>query len=339
MAQAVKEKKKAGKGKRAICIILCILIIIAGADTVSVLWHSNPESIVNYETDNKYISNTGKPYISAHRSGGGIAPEESMLAFKNCIENESFNVDVFEFDLHITKDGVLVLLHDDTLDRTTDSCEVFGVKDAKPEDYTYEQLRQLNIGAKFKNTDGEMPYAQLKGEDVIDDLRIVRIDDVLDYLESNGNYDYIIEIKNGGELGKQGVDILCDVLSQRGLLDNVVFGTFKEEVSLYVDEAHPELKRSATIKEVLEFYKAALSDDESFSPKYVALQIPYNMPYRLAVNLGTATVINYAHKHNIAVQYWTINSESQLKYLSEIGADCIMSDYPDRLYSILHNEK
>ncbi|MBR2134289.1 MAG: hypothetical protein IJ851_06210 [Eubacterium sp.] len=339
MSQSVTEKPKMKRGKKVICIILSILIALIGVDLFCAFYHSSPESIIKYEADNRYISTTGKPFISAHRSGGGIAPEESMLAFKNCIENKSFDVDVFEFDLHITKDRVLVLLHDDTLDRTTDSREVFGVKGARPENYTYEELRELNIGARFKNSDGEMPYAELKGDDVPDELKIVRLENVLDYLEANGHYDYIIEIKNGGQLGKQGVDILCDVLSQRGLLDNVIFGTFKEEVSMYVDEVHPELKRSATIKEVASFYKSAMTNDESFDAKYIALQIPYNMPIRLGINLGTAKLINYAHSHNIAVQYWTINSESELEYLSSIGADCIMSDYPDRLYNVLHESE
>ncbi|MCR5207114.1 MAG: hypothetical protein K6C14_01385 [Eubacterium sp.] len=335
MENAVKAKKKLS-AKRIVLILLAVVLL---CDAVSTFWYSNPENIKQYEHTNRYIETDGKPYISAHRSGGGIAPEESMLAFKNCIENDDFNIDVFEFDLHITKDDVLILLHDDTLDRTTDSREVFGIKKARPENYTYEELRKLNIGANFKNIDGEKPYADLKGDDVPDDLRILRVEDVLDYIMANGDYDYIIEIKNGGELGKKGVDILVGILKERNLLDKVIFGTFKEEVSLYVDEHHPELKRSATIKEVITFFNASLFNKKNFEPKYIALQVPYNLYLRFLVNLGTARVINYAHSHNIAVQYWTVNSERQLKYLSSVGADCIMSDYPDRLYRVLHENE
>ena len=333
-----KTKKKHKTLKKVLCVILAIILIIAGAETVAVCWHSNPKNIENYETDNRYIANENAPFVSAHRCGGGIMPEESMMAFENCVSNESFNVDVFEFDLHITKDKQLVLLHDDTLDRTTDSLEVFGVEEAKPEDYTYDELRTLNIGAKFVDENGEMPYADLHGEAVPDNLKIVKVDDILDFLEAHGHYDYIIEIKNGEQLGKKGVDILYNVLVERNLLDRVIFGTFNEEVSLYVDAHHPDLKRSATINEVLAFYRAAMTNEEYFEPKYVALQIPYNMPYRMIVNLGTTKVINYAHKHNIAVQYWTINKENELEYLASIGADCIMSDYPDLLYRIIHEK-
>ena len=333
-----KAKKKHRVLKRVLCIILAILLIIVAGKTVSICWHSNPKNIETYETDNRYIASGNVPFVSAHRCGGGIMPEESMMAFENCVTNPDFNVDVFEFDLHITKDEQLVLLHDDTLDRTTNSLEVFGVKEAKPEDYTYDELRRLNIGAKFENEKGEMPYANLKESEVPDTLKIVKVDDLLDYLEGKGHFDYIIEIKNGEELGKKGVDILYNILLERNLLDRVIFGTFNEEVSLYVDAHHPDLKRSATINEVLDFYKAAMTNEEYFDVNYIALQIPYNMPYRAIVNLGTAKVINYAHKHNIAVQYWTINKESELEYLASIGADCIMSDYPDLLYKTIHEK-
>ena len=332
MNSTSKVKKKFSVKK----IVLIIIAIIVVCDAVSTFWYSNPENIVQYEHTNKYINTTGKPYISAHRSGGGIAPEESMMAFKNCIENKEFNVDVFEFDLHITKDNVLILLHDDTLDRTTDSQEVLGVKKARPENYTYEELRQLNIGANFENEQKEKPFAKLKGEAVPDDLRILKVEDILDYLISKGDFDYIIEIKNGGELGKKGVDILVKILKERNLLDKVIFGTFKDEISMYVDEKHPELKRSATIKEVISFFNAAQLNKKDFKANYVALQVPYNLYLRFVVNLGTARVINYAHRNNIAIQFWTVNSEKQLKYLSSVGADCIMTDYPDRLYKILH---
>lgn len=335
---ATKERKKLNTGKKILCIILSIILAFVIGDTISVNWHSNPKNVKTYESDNQYINTSATPYVSAHRSGGGIEPEESMVAFRNCVENSDFNVDVFEFDLHITKDNVLVLLHDDTLERTTDCEEVFGEAEARPENYTYEELRQLNIGAKFENTKGEMPYANLSGENVPDDLKILRVEDILDYLMSQGDFDYIIEIKNGGDLGKKGVDILYPILEERGLLDSVIFGTFKEEISLYVDENYPNLKRSATIKEVLTFYFAALRNDKNFEANYIALQIPYNMPWRIVGNLATAKVINYAHSHDIAVQYWTINDEKQLKYLASVGADCIMTDYPDKLYKVIHAE-
>ena len=322
------------KGIKALLIILTVVTVLASGVTFNVCYRSDPDGFIYHQHSNPFISSDGSTQISAHRSGGGIAPEESLAAFRNCVENGSFSVDVFEFDLHITKDDVLILLHDNTLDRTTDSREVFGVKNARPEDYTYEELRRLNIGAHFTDAEGNMPYAGLSGDSVPEDLRILRVDDILDYLESTGHYNYIIEIKNGGELGKRGVDILYEILKERDLLDDTVFGTFQKEVSEYVDAVHPDLPRSASIKEVVAFYFAALTGKEDFQANYTALQVPFNMPLRMLLNLGTTRIINYAHEKDIAVQYWTVNREDEIRYLISIGADCIMTDYPDLMYSI-----
>ena len=175
---ATKTKTKGKKALKVLVIIAVVIAAIAILMTVSGKHKSDPSLVKQYDTQNPYI--LAETDISAHRSGGGIAPEESLMAFKNCAENDSFNIDVFEFDLHITKDDVLVLLHDDTLDRTSNVEEVFGETDVRPETKTYEELRQLNIGAKFVDPDGKMPFADMS--EPTDDLRILRVEDVLDYL-------------------------------------------------------------------------------------------------------------------------------------------------------------
>lgn len=326
------------KALKVIGIILAVILVLVGAVliTINVVGHhrSNPEKIKTYETTNPYI--LSETDISGHRSGGRIAPEETMMAFKNCAENPNFSIDVFEFDLHITKDDVLVLLHDDTLDRTSDSEEVFGEKEVKPENKTYEELKQLNMDAKFKTDDGKMPFANLKGDEVTDDLRILRLEDALDYLTSVGDYKFIIEIKNGGDLGRKGVDILHKVLVERNLVKKVVFGTFYEEISQYVDTQYTDMIRSTSMDEVKDFYIAALLNSKSYEPPCSVLQLPYGIEMfeKRGINFGMARVINYAHKHNMAVQYWTINEKEDMEYLLSVGADCIMTDYPDVLYNV-----
>ncbi len=297
--------KKFPRAVKAFVAVICVIAVIAVAEIVSLGYRSDPSETKIFKTENPYIATDNNTQISAHRSGGGIMPEETMMAFKNCAESTDFSVDWFEFDLHITKDNILVLLHDDTLDRTSDSETVFGEEDVRPEDKTYEELRKLNMGADFENEDGEKPYSDLSGDEVPDDLKIVRIEEVLDYLEriGGGKYRYIIEIKNADELGIKALDVLYGALEERALLDRVIFGAFNEEVSIHADENYPDLNRSATIKEVLEFYSAAVTDAEDFEPAYTALQIPYSMPFRLVANLGTVQVVNYAHEHNLAVQY------------------------------------
>ena len=154
MAETLQEtKKKAGRKKhragRIVLAVLGVLILAIVITDVVVCHHrSDPSQIQTYDTQNPYVLE--QTDISGHRSGGGIEPEETLRAFKNCAENPDFSIDVFEFDLHVTKDDVLVLLHDDTVDRTSDSQQVFGEKDVRPENKTYDELRQLNMGAQFE---------------------------------------------------------------------------------------------------------------------------------------------------------------------------------------------
>ena len=93
---------------------------------------------------------------------------------------------------------------------------------------------------------------------------------------------------------------------------------------------YPEIKRGAYIGEVIDFVIACLVNDKDFNPQYTVLQLPYrNIHSSKGVNLGLVKFINYAHKNNIAVQYWTINNPKDMQYLKSMGADCIMTDFPN----------
>ena len=318
---------------RILAVLLVLVLLVGLAGFLMFRHRSSPNDIIHYETSNSFI--TGKTQVSAHRAGGGIMPEETMMALKNCTKDVDFSIDVFEFDLHLTKDDVLVLLHDNEMDRTSDSVEVFGREHVRPEEMTFDELRKLNMGAKFVSDSGESPYANLHGEDVPDDLRIVSLSEALDYLEGIGRYYYIIEIKNGGEIGFRAVDQLYSELKARDMVDRVAFGSFHGEVSEYKDKTYPDLMRGAFAGEVINFYLAAALNKQDYTPPCGILQLPFNDPKESKyINLGTARVINYAHAHNMAVQYWTVNDEKDMAYLFSLGVDCIMSDYPDRLWRV-----
>lgn len=313
-------------------------VLAAACLTYVGLHYYKPQATAYTGEQNPYITPKGEALVSAHRSGGGIYPENTMLAFKSCAESEEFQTDIFEFDLHMTKDGRLIVLHDDTLDRTTNAEEHFGASNILAIDKTYDELRALNCGEHFTDDAGNTPYAGLRGDDIPDDLRVVALEDVLDYLESVKAYKYIIDIKNGGEDGYRGVDELYRILKERDMLSQVVFGTFNGEVSVYVDENYPDLLRSAGIKEVLSFYFSALVNrklNQEDIP-FVALQIPANQYF--VFRLGTQKFLDYAHSYNLAVQYWTINDEDEIRRLNEIGADAIITDIPNRAHEIIHGE-
>lgn len=333
----MKQKKKSFLKSAAKSAGITVGVLVAVAvGLVLLMTHSFGDSYENYNTTNSDITDYGKTLVSAHRSGGGIFPENTMMAFEGCINSKEFRTDIFEFDLHITKDDQLIILHDSTLDRTTDAEDVFGAEDIYPEDYTYEEISVLNFGENFENDRGEMPYKGLRGDKVPTNLRAAKLNDVLDYLQSNGDFGYIIEIKNSGELGKKAADILYSTLKERKLLESAIIGTFNNDVTRYMDETYPDMKRSASIKEVVKVYfLSLLGIDRQGSYKFDALQIPSGLSF---LRLDTVRLVNYAHRHDIAVQYWTINDEAQMAHLRDIGADCIMSDIPDIAYNVLNEQ-
>ena len=119
------------------------------------------------------------------------------------------------------------------------------------------------------------------------------------------------------------------------MLNDVVVGTFNQNVTTYLDEKYPDMPRSASIIEVVKVYFNSLLgiDKKEGVYKFNALQIPVGASI---LNLATARLVNYAHRHNIAVQYWTINDADTMALLKDIGADCIMSDVPDVAYDVLN---
>lgn len=315
--------------------LIVVLIIVATLVTVvlSVMklsgnHRSDPADVISYETDHPFI--TGRTELIAHRFGAGIAPEESRLAIDNCLTREDISMDILEFDIRMTKDGYAVVFHDAMLDETTDAVALWGGENILVADKTLDELRQLNMGALFTDADGNQPYADLT--EVPDSLRIMTISEALDYLVANGATRFSIEAKDKGELGMRAADILYAELSARGLLTSTVFSTFKTDVGAYVAENYPDMIRSNTDAQAIEFYLAAITNDKNYVPPCTVFQLPFTDKYlNMGVNFGTAQVINYAHSHNIAVHYWVVDDPERMEYLESIGADGIMTDYPDIL--------
>ena len=316
-----------------ICIFIIALTVLGLYKLVTYQWQDEPQ---NYEASNQYITDLGDTMVSAHRAGKKLFPQGTMMAFEGCVNAENFKTDIFEFDLHITADEKLIILHDDTLDDTSNAAEYFGKSENCPQDYTYEEIYNLNFAENFKNQDGETPYKGLRGDDIPYNLRALTVNDALAYLENSGSYYYSIEIKNSGEAGFRAADILYGILSDMDLLDRVIVASFNRDVISYLEENYPELPRSAVNVEVVKLYIDSLFDidrPEGYY-KFDILQVP---PDRYIVNLGTSKLINYAHKNNVAVQYWTINDPEKMLFLQSIGADAIITDTPDVAYEVMSN--
>lgn len=300
-------------------------------------------------------TNNNNPYIvynttgllrSAHRAGGVLDPENTMQAIITCIENEEYEVDVLEFDLHLTKDNELILLHDENFDRTTNSVEVWGREGVLPRDKTLDEIKELNFGYWFPYERGKVEvedkriYKDLsKLPEGIDaqNLKVVTLEEVIKKVgESDKDFRYIIEIKDKGSVGKYAAQQLCALMEKYDMFKKVVVGTFNGDISDYFDYLNAnvyngKINRSAGILEVLKIFLSYLMNRDLGTVKYNVLQIPYMNWFPF---LGSKSFIDYAHKYGIACQFWTINEASQMETLIKNGADCIMSDNPKLLYEV-----
>lgn len=302
-----------------------------------------PAAVIEH-AENPYIQPYGKPLIAAHRAGAGIVPENTLMAFDLCLNSPDFEIDLFELDVHLTRDGALVVLHNATFDATSNAVEAFGKKKIFPIDYTLEELQVLNLGENYEQN-GQFPYRGLRGDGIPENLRVHTLDELLDYVnehEKKPHY-YSIDVKNHGDLGRKAADRLYQVLGERKMFNRVIAASFNPSVATHYDAHCPGMRRSAGPFEVLKFYfYSRLNTDLSTKNiNYSLLQIPYGVYRRRGgkeiINLGTREMINYAHANNIAVQYWTINSAENMRTLRENACDCIMTDYPDLAYAVIVN--
>lgn len=295
----------------------------------------------NKDTGNYYLPEYGHTLIAAHRTGKGYAPENTMMAIKSCLESDT-RIDAFEMDLQLTKDGRLVLFHDLYLDDLSNSVEVFGKTHVTVFSKTYAELRQLNMGEKF-TVDGKRPYAGLRGKDIPDDLKIVAVEDVFDYVETHapGKFSYTTEIKYPHPWMPTMIKELYKILSQRNLCKRVIIGSFWNDVGHYIDNHYAgKLQRSANPTEIVSFY-GSYTRNEKLNPakiRFMALQMPYYWEkgkYLYAANLGKTEFIDYAHSYGISVQYWTVDNAKDAKDLFTGGADLLMTDHPERIEKAL----
>ena len=286
--------------------------------------------------------------IAAHRGGGDNNPENTMLAFREAVN--TIGVDIIESDLYLTKDGYLVYNHDSYIDETCNINGDISLEEVEAlcedkanrhyiEDMTLAELEQYNFGYYFENENGERIYKEetdLQGKGI----QIATVDKLFEeFYESNPELMFIVEIKNSGELGYKACEILNQTLEQYpGYKDQIVVGTFHDEIEEELKTNYPELMRGAptgtAAKFILTQYLGVNLFDNS---DFACLQIPMSYDLGIKINLDKKTLINRAHRRNISVQYWTINEEEDMRKLIELGCDCIMTDNPKLLREVLQS--
>ena len=301
--------------------------------------------------NNPFVVAKGElPMIAAHRGGGDNNPENTMLAFREAVN--TIGIDIVESDLYLTKDGYLVYNHDSYVDETCNINgdltldEVEDLCDTKSnrhyiKDMTLAELEQYNFGYYFEDEKGERIY-----KDVTDlegtGLQIATVDKVFaEFYETHPELLFIVEIKNSGDLGYEACRILSETLDQYpGYKDQIVVGTFHDEIETELKTKYPDLLRGAPTGTAAKFVITQFLGVNIFdNSDFACLQIPTSYDLGIELYLNKKTLINRAHRRNIAVQYWTINDPEEMRELIELGCDCIMTDNPELLRSVLEEYK
>lgn len=302
----------------------------------------------NVEVNPFVVASGELPMIAAHRGGGDCFPENTLLAFREAVN--TYDVQILESDLYLTRDGHLVYNHDGYIDRT---CNVNGdisleeVKELTRDkanrhyisDMTLAELQQYNFGYYFTDENGERIYkdeTDLEGSG----LQIATVEQLFEtFYQTHPELLFIVEIKNEGEAGREACRILSETLEQYPAFRNrIVVGTFHDEIEVVLKEEFPDLLRGAPVMTAAKFVLTQLLGVNLFNPSdFACLQIPTSYDLGTGeITLTFQTIIDRAHRRNIAVQYWTINDAPTMRQLIEMGCDCIMTDNPKLLRSVLN---
>lgn len=254
---------------------------------------------------------SNQPLVIAHRGGKGLWPENSLFAFERAAV---LGVDMLEMDVHLSSDGELVVIHDRTLDRTTDGQGPVAA-------HSLEQLQALDAGYRW-SADGGQSYPY-RGQGV----RIPRFIEVLERFPEQAK---VIEIKVP-DVGLEAQ--LCAALTAHKQLDRVIVGSFYDRSLQLFREQCPDVATSAgpgSVRLLVALNWLGLAN--LLSPSYQALQIPEAHD---GLQVASPSLLKNAQKRGLNVQLWTINEQPDMRRLLDLGAHALITDYPDRALQVL----
>ncbi|NPA91559.1 MAG: glycerophosphodiester phosphodiesterase [Chloroflexi bacterium] len=258
-----------------------------------------------------------QPTAYAHRGGAALWPENTLYAFQHAWE---LGVDVLELDVRGTRDGAIVVIHDPTVDRTTNGT-------GRVKDMTLADIQALDAGYRFTPDGGKTyPY---RGQGI----RIPTLEEVFDALP---NARFNIEVKSNDP---PIVDAVADLIRRKGMEDRVLIGAFDQKIAEALRRALPEAATFATEGEARAFWfwqKVHLP--RVWRPVPDALQVPPTFPVKgYPVTVLSPYYVQAAHRLGVHVDVWTVDDPDEMARFLDMGVDGIMSDRPDVLLEVLRS--
>lgn len=234
----------------------------------------------------------------AHRGFSGKYPENTMMAFNEAIKA---GCDGIETDLQMTKDGVIVICHDETINRTTDG-EGYIVE------YNYEDLRKVDAGIRF-------------GQEFINE-RIPNLDEFFELVKYK-NLFINLELKNNIIKYKNLEEEVIKKIYEYKLERNVILSSFNHYSMVKVKEIDNKIKTGL-------LYCANLYKVHDYA---IGLKADALHPFYGAVM--EEKIVKEIKGRGIMINTYTVNEEAHMKALINLGVDGIITNYPDKLKAIL----
>jgi glycerophosphoryl diester phosphodiesterase len=240
-----------------------------------------------------------RPQIFAHRGAKRVAPENTLPAFQKALE---MGVDGIELDVHTSKDGQLVVIHDFTVDKTTNG-------QGRVETFSASELAQLDAGSRF--------------DPAFAGVGVPTLGQVLDLVGDRCRVN--VEIKCEEHDGGDEVELLAALIHQRQLYEQVIVSSFNPITLIKLRWVDPKIQLGLLyFQELPPHLRQAW-----FTP---ILQPQALHPYH---GLVTANLVAWARRQGCAVNTWTVNEVAEARRLADLGVDVIMTDAPDGMVGAL----
>jgi glycerophosphoryl diester phosphodiesterase len=248
-----------------------------------------------------------RPLVYAHRGGAALRPENTLEAFDHGL---SLGADGLEFDVHLSSDGVVVVHHDATVNRTTDGGGALAGRTAR-------ELASLDAGHRFKGPLGSggdgFPFRQ-KG------LRIPTLQEVL---HRYPGVPLIVELKTSDpQLARRTIDEIRGA----GAMERVTLGSFSWRALHAARTYEPRVATGASREETRWALYRSWVHWPVRQPAYAEFQVPERSGLTTIV---TRQFVRHAHAASLPVKVWTVNVEADMRRLLAWGVDALISDRPD----------
>ena len=285
-------------------VVLIVLVALAALYGVA--------GLVIPKADQKQAVAAHRWQAIAHQGGNHLRPDNTMVAFEHAVE---LGVDALEMDVHATSDGVLAVIHDETVDRTTDGSGLV-------KEMTFAELRELDAAYNWPHHEEseEHPY---RGQGI-------RVPSLEEVLRRFPDVPMTIEIK---QADPPIVDAFGELLQRYDREQNTIVASFHPEVMREFRRKFPAFATSGVEPEIRTFYvMKTIFAGWLYAPPMEAFQVP-----EVSGNLRVITprFVRAAHRRGLNVQVWTVNEADAMRRVLDAGVDGVITDRPDLLLEVL----